>query len=75
VTARNAGRRFQVTVIPFGNFKQKMRRANHLALDYVILYGEDEAKHNQFALKNMETGTQELLDFSALKKKLRVHDD
>ncbi len=64
---RNVG--IAVSVIPHGSVKQKMRRCNHLALPYVVIYGDDEANTAEFRLKNMQTGTEEMLTIDELQKK------
>ena len=48
-----------------------MKRAHHLGLKYVILYGDGEWESQKLTLKNMQTGAEELLDFDALAKKLK----
>lgn len=47
-------------------FKQKMKYANKIGNKYVIIIGEDEVNNNNVALKNMETGEQEIVSFNDL---------
>ena len=46
-------------------FKAKMSYADKLGIPYVILIGEDEIAENVVAVKNMQSGNQEKLSFSA----------
>lgn len=48
-------------------FKQKMKYANRLGVPYIIILGSDEKKDNLVTVKNMETGSQETIDFALLK--------
>ena len=48
-------------------FKQKMKYANRLGVLYTIILGSDEKKDNLVTIKNMETGSQETIDFDLLK--------
>ncbi len=43
---------------PLDKIKTQLKDANHYRADYVIIYGEDEAKKNVYAVKNMLTGEQ-----------------
>ncbi len=51
--------------------KKQMTYANRRQIPYVVLVGEEELKSKTFALKNMETGNQEKLDFQKLLEILR----
>ena len=42
-------------------FKQKMTYANNLGIPYVVFLGEDEIAQNKVALKDLATGTQQLV--------------
>ncbi len=53
------------------SFKSKMKEANRRNVEYVIILGEDEVKSQSYALKNMQTGEQEKLNFSQIVEKLR----
>jgi histidyl-tRNA synthetase len=44
-----------------GKFKKKIVYANKVGVPYVIIIGEDEERQGVVALKNMETGEQQLL--------------
>lgn len=59
---RSCGVKVDMCYIAKG-MKQKMQYANRLSIPYVILIGEDEAKNNVLALKNMSTGEQVLVSF------------
>ena len=48
-------------------FKQKMKYANRLGVPYIIILGSDEKRDNLVTVKNMETGSQETIDFALLK--------
>ena len=43
------------------NFKQKMKYANKLNVPYVIIVGENEKNNNEYVLKNMYDGSQEII--------------
>ena len=43
------------------NFKQKMKYANRLNVPYVIIVGENEKNNNEYVLKNMYDGSQEII--------------
>lgn len=43
------------------NFKQKMKYANRLNVPYVIIIGENEKNNNEYVLKNMYDGSQEII--------------
>ncbi|MBT7611395.1 MAG: histidine--tRNA ligase [Bacteriovoracaceae bacterium] len=51
--------------------KKQMKYANSLEIPLVILYGEDEAAHSKFVLKNMQQGTQETFLIKELKSALK----
>ena len=51
--------------------KQKMQYANRLMIPYVILIGEDEAKNNVLAFKNMNTGEQVSISYEEALKILK----
>ncbi len=48
-----------------------MKYANRLNIPYVALIGEDEVKNNVIALKDMVTGTQEIISIEEAIEKLR----
>ena len=52
-------------------FKQKLKYANRLNIPYICIIGEDEEKNKKVALKNMETGEQEVLTIEEMLKKLK----
>ncbi|MEO0126255.1 MAG: histidine--tRNA ligase [candidate division WOR-3 bacterium] len=43
---------------PLDKIKAQLKEANHYQADYVIIYGEDEAKKGVYTVKNMSTGEQ-----------------
>ncbi|MCX7995709.1 MAG: histidine--tRNA ligase [candidate division WOR-3 bacterium] len=43
---------------PLDKIKTQMKDAHHYKVDYVIIYGEDEAAQGVYTLKNMMTGEQ-----------------
>ncbi|MEO0107018.1 MAG: histidine--tRNA ligase [candidate division WOR-3 bacterium] len=43
---------------PLDKIKTQLKDANHYQVDYVIIYGEDEAKKGVYTVKNMSTGEQ-----------------
>jgi histidyl-tRNA synthetase len=49
---------------------KQFQYADKRGILYAVIVGETEMKENKFALKNLVTGTQELLDFETLKKVL-----
>lgn len=52
-------------------FKAKLKYADKLAIPYVIVIGEDEAKDNKVTLKNMVSGEQETLKVEETIKKIK----
>ena len=52
-------------------FKAKLKYADKLAIPYVIVIGEDEAKDNKVTLKNMISGEQETLKVEEATKKIK----
>ena len=52
-------------------FKQKLKYANRLNIPYICIIGEDEEKNKKVALKNMETGEQEVLTIEEMLKNLK----
>ena len=50
--------------------KAKFKYANKLEVPYVIVVGEEEEKTGKYALKNMETGEQEILEISEIIEKI-----
>jgi len=51
--------------------KAKFKYANKLEVPYVIVVGEEEEKTGKYALKNMETGEQEVLTIEEIVAKIR----
>ena len=47
-------------------FKSKMKYADNCHVKYAVIIGEDELKDNSVTIKNMETGTQELVKIDNL---------
>ena len=45
--------------------------ANKLEVPYVIVVGEEEEKTGKYALKNMETGEQEVLTIEEIVEKIK----
>lgn len=43
---------------PLDSIKAQLKDANHYQADYVIIYGEDEAKEQVYTIKNMVSGEQ-----------------
>ncbi|MCC6048101.1 MAG: hypothetical protein LM579_01025, partial [Thermodesulfobacterium sp.] len=43
------------------SLKAKLRSADKLGVEYVLILGEDEISQNKVCLKDMKRGTQELL--------------
>ena len=41
--------------------KQKMKYASRMGVPYIVLIGEDEAAKGLVALKNMQTGEQQVI--------------
>ncbi len=52
-------------------FKAKLKYADKLAIPYVVVIGEDEAKDNKVTLKNMISGEQETLKVEEATKKIK----
>lgn len=52
-------------------FKQKMNIANRQGMKYVLIVGENEVASKKYALKNMESGEQELLTVEEIVKKIK----
>lgn len=53
------------------SFKSKMKEANKKGVPYIIVVGENEVQSQQFALKNMTTGQQNLLSKEECLEKLK----
>jgi len=53
-------------------FKQKMNYADKLGVPYVVFLGEDEIKEGVVACKDMVTGEQTKLDFSATLERVKA---
>ena len=53
-------------------FKQKMNYADKLGVPYVIFLGEDEIRDGVVACKDMVTGEQTKLDFSATLERIKA---
>lgn len=51
--------------------KKQMNHANRRDIPFVVLVGEKELESGSFALKNMATGNQNILDFEALLNALK----
>jgi len=51
--------------------KAKFKYANKLEVPYVIVVGEEEEKTEKYALKNMETGEQEVLTIDEIVEKIK----
>ncbi|MEO0136572.1 MAG: histidine--tRNA ligase [candidate division WOR-3 bacterium] len=43
---------------PLDKIKSQLKEANHYRVDYVIIYGEDEARKGVYTIKDMSTGEQ-----------------
>ncbi len=54
-----------------GKFKNKMVYANKVGVPFVIVLGEDEVKNQMVALKNMQTGVQELVSYDKIVEVLK----
>lgn len=54
-----------------GKFKNKMVYANKVGVPFVIVLGEDEVKNQMVALKNMQTGVQELVTYDKIVEVLK----
>ena len=52
------------------SLKAQMKYSNKYPARYVAIIGEDELRQNKVALKNMQTGAQELVDAADLRDKL-----
>ncbi len=52
-------------------FRKKLTYANKVGVPYIAIIGEEEEKLKKIALKNMETGDQELLDIKTVIKKIQ----
>ena len=68
---RNSGINTELCSTVSNSFKSKMKYANRLAIPYVAIIGEDEVKNKKIALKNMETGEQELLTVKQVIEKVK----
>ena len=53
-------------------FKAKLKYADKLAIPYVVVIGEDEAKDNKITVKNMVSGEQETLKVEEAAKKIKL---
>jgi histidyl-tRNA synthetase len=51
--------------------KKQMAYADKRKIPFVVLVGEEEMTNNQYKLKEMKTGHQQLLDFDTLLKKMQ----
>lgn len=54
------------------SLKAQMKQANRLAARFVAIIGEEEAAQGKVALKNMQTGEQELVDAGNLRYKIQA---
>ncbi|HWQ61527.1 MAG TPA: histidine--tRNA ligase [Negativicutes bacterium] len=52
--------------------KAQLRQANRYPARFVAIIGEDEAAQNKVALKNMQTGEQQLVDAGQVEQKIRA---
>jgi len=69
-TLRNNGINTDVDIMS-RNISKNLDYANSLEIPYVIFLGEEELKLKKYKLRNMKTGKEELLDFTALLEKLK----
>lgn len=53
---------------PLDTIKAQFKQANHYKADYVIIYGEDEAKGNFYTIKDMTTGEQKRISKGKLEE-------
>jgi len=53
---------------PLDSIKTQLKDANHYKADYVIIYGEDEAKQKVYTIKNMASGEQKQISKSDIEK-------
>lgn len=53
-------------------FAKQMKYADSRGINYVAIIGEKEIEEQKFMLKEMKNGTQELLDFNTLIKKIKA---
>ena len=52
--------------------KAQLRQANRYPARFVAIIGEEEAARNKVALKNMQTGEQQLVDAGQVEQKIRA---
>lgn len=50
------------------NIKSKMKYANKIGVEYVIIIGQDEITNNKYVLKNMITGDQQIINYDEILK-------
>jgi histidyl-tRNA synthetase len=67
---RNQGVKAELYPDP-AKMKKQMAHANKRNIPYVVLVGEQELENGLFALKNMESGSQDKYNFDALVKALK----
>ncbi len=53
---------------PLDSIKAQLKDANHYQADYVIIYGEDEAKEQVYTIKNMVSGEQKSVPLSEIEQ-------
>ncbi|WP_032112666.1 histidine--tRNA ligase [Candidatus Paracaedibacter symbiosus] len=71
VQLRNLG--FVVDFLYNGNMGKRMKRANKVTAVAAIIIGEEELQTGQVIVKNMESGSQELVKLSGLAEYLTLH--
>lgn len=54
------------------SLKAQLKQANRYPARYVAIIGEEEAAQGKVALKNMQTGQQELISAGDLRQKIQV---
>jgi len=57
---------------PLDKIKSQLKDANHYRADYVIIYGEDEAKKGVYTIKNMLSGEQKEISKKDLDNYLNI---
>lgn len=68
---RKAGLRSDMDYLDRG-LKGQMKQANRLEARFVVMLGEDEAAQGKAMLKDMQTGTQELIDLQDIETALQA---
>ena len=66
---------FIVTLISGGNISKNIQKANRVNSKFVIIIGENEIESGLFAVKDLDSGKQNNIDFDRISNFLKVHEN